>query len=185
MDDVLARRWGWVGLRSAAALLLGAVTLFHPGVTITLLALLFGVYAIADGGFRVLSSLSNRRGRQNWSLLMLSGIAGLAAGSYVFFVPGVTIVALLRLLTAWGLVAGALEAASAARLRRLIDGEWLLAASGALTVLFGVTVAITSLDDPVAIALWLGAYGMLAGSALLVLSLRLRRWARGHGTVYG
>lgn len=185
MDDVLARHWGWIALRGAAALLLGAVTLFHPGVTVTLLALGFGVYAIVDGAFRVLSSLSSRRGEGNWSLLLLSGITGVAAGSFVFFLPGITLSAVLRLLTGWGLLAGALEAASAARLRRLIEGEWLLAATGGLTVVLGLMMALTSLVDPIQVALWLGAYAMLAGSALLVLSLRLRRWSRGHGTVYG
>lgn len=183
MDDVLTRHWGWVALRGAAALLLGVLTLFYPAVTITLLVLFFGAFALADGIFRVISALAKRRGEEHWIAMLLGGVVGIIAGAVTFFVPGLTAAALVLLVALWAIVAGAAEIGAAIRLRKVIEGEWLLAASGILSVVFGALMLVVPAVGALAVALWLGVYATLIGGLLVVLSLRLRRWHRGHGTV--
>ena len=64
MLELLARNWGLIALRGAAALLFGLLTLFMPGITLAVLILLFGAFAIADGVFTVGAALRRRRSEQ-------------------------------------------------------------------------------------------------------------------------
>lgn len=184
MDDLLARNWPWIALRGAAALLFGVLTLFYPEVTVAALVLLFGTYALADGLFRVMSAIANRRGEQHWAAVLIAGVVGITAGATTFFIPDLALRALLLLVAGWAIVSGIFEVVAAVRLRRLIEGEWRLALSGALTVVLGVLLAALPLAGAIAIALWIGAWATTLGGLLIALALRLRRWHRGHGAVF-
>ena len=47
--STLAANWRALALRGLIALLFGLVVLFWPGLVLTVLALLFGIYAAVDG----------------------------------------------------------------------------------------------------------------------------------------
>jgi uncharacterized membrane protein HdeD (DUF308 family) len=49
MQQFKTWRWWTVALRGVAALVLGILSLFAPGITFVGLVVLFGVYAIIDG----------------------------------------------------------------------------------------------------------------------------------------
>ena len=66
---------------------------------------------------------------------------------------------------------------AAIKLRKVIEGEWLLALSGILSVAFGVLLFISPLFGAIAIAIWIGAYSVVFGALLVGLALRLRSWA--------
>jgi uncharacterized membrane protein HdeD (DUF308 family) len=74
---------------------------------------------------------------------------------------------------------------AAVRLRRQIEGEWLLVLSGVLSVIFGVLVAIFPGAGALAILIWIGAYAIVFGITLIVLGLRLRSWIRRTGDHHG
>ena len=84
----------------------------------------------------------------------------------------------LLMLAVWAVLTGLLEIAAALRLRREIEGEWLLGASGMISVLLGIAVAVLVLPDPVASILsaaWLIAFFAFGTGAVLVAqALRLR-----------
>jgi uncharacterized membrane protein HdeD (DUF308 family) len=101
------------------------------------------------------------------------------AGLVAFFWTGLTALALVMLIGAWSIIIGAAEIAAAVRLRRQIEGEWLLGLSGVLSVLFGILLLIAPGAGMVALAIWIGAYAIALGVLLVALALRLRSWARG------
>jgi hypothetical protein len=101
-------------------------------------------------------------------------------GRVTLFWPGITTLVLLWWIAAWALVTGVLEIIAAVRLRREVQGEWLLALGGVLSVLFGILLAVRPSEGAVAVAWLIGIYAIVFGIALLALALELRRY-RGTG----
>lgn len=182
MLTLLARNWGWVLLRGVAALIFGLLALFNPGITLVVLVILFGSYAIVDGIFTIISAIANRQGEPHWVALLINGLVSLAIGIVTFLWPGITALALLFLIAAWAVITGILEIATAVRLRAVLRGEWLLILAGALSILFGVLLFAAPGAGALAVVLWIGAYACVFGILLIVLAFRLRSWLRGeHG----
>jgi len=104
----------------------------------------------------------------------LQGVIGVGAGILTFLWPGLTALALVLFIGAWAIATGLLEIAAAIRLRRFIRGEWMLALSGVMSLLFGGLVVAFPGAGAVGIAWILGIYAAAAGIVLIALGLRLR-----------
>src|SRR2546422_11239181 len=78
--DALARNWWAIALRGVAAIIFGALTLVVPGVTLAVLILLFGAYALIEGVLNVIAAVRGRGERQSWWPLLLRGLVSIAAG---------------------------------------------------------------------------------------------------------
>ena|SRR5436309_1932614 len=130
--------------------------------------------AILDGITNlVLGFTQTRTEGRSWPLVV-QGIVGIGAGVLTFIWPGVTALALVLFIGAWAMITGAFEIAAAVRLRRYIKGEWLVASSGTMSLLFGILVFVFPGAGAVGIAWVLGIYAAAAGMVLIALGLRLR-----------
>jgi len=178
MDDrdtaALQRNWWLVTLRGAAAIVFGILTFITPGITLAVLVLLFGAYALADGLLNLVAVFRRRRDEQPWWALLVEGLVSIAAGAVTFAWPGLTAVALVYLIAAWAIVTGAFELGAAIRLRKEITGEVWLALSGVLSIVFGVFVMFAPGAGALAMTLWIGAYAIVFGATLVGLGFRLR-----------
>ena len=183
MLDVLTRYWWAVALRGALAVVFGLVALVWPGVTIIVLVALFGAYVLVDGvialGAAVFGGPRPAR-RRGW--LIFEAVTGIAAGVITFVWPGITALALLMVIAAWAVITGVVEIVAAVRLRRELEGEWLLAVSGVASIVFGLLLAIRPSAGAVAVVWLIGAYAILFGAVLVALGLRLRKLH--HGDAY-
>jgi uncharacterized membrane protein HdeD (DUF308 family) len=178
--ETLIRNWGWIALRGAVAVAFGILTFFYPAVTVASLVILFGAFAFSDGLFAAISAVANRRGQPRWVALLFSGLLGIAAGIVTFFWPGITGVALLAIIASWAIVTGVIEIVMAVRVRKEIEGEWLLALAGVLTIGFGAFLVLEPGAGAPAVALYIGAYALVSGVMLIALGFRLRSWGREH-----
>ena len=178
MLHVLARNWWALAIRGVVAILFGILTLAIPGLTVLYLVLLFGAFALLDGIFNIVSAVKGADGRHAW-VLVLEGLAGVAAGVMTFVWPGITAVVLLYLIAAWAIVTGVLEVAAGIRLRRHIAQEWLLILIGIASIAFGAVIMVAPAAGALAIVLWIGVYAIFFGGLMLALALRLRSHARG------
>jgi uncharacterized membrane protein HdeD (DUF308 family) len=169
----LSANWWAVALRGVVGIVIGLLAFFLPLSTLTALVWLFGVYAFLDGVFNLLSLWRRPRARPWWALL-LEGIAGVAAGVISFVWPGITALALVYLIAAWALITGALEIVAAVRLRKEIEGEWLLALSGVFSLLLGGLLAMFPRPGAIGLVWFLGAYAIVFGVLLVGLSFKLR-----------
>jgi len=177
MLDQLSRNWGWIALRGVAAVVFGVLAFAWPGVTLVVLALFFGAYALIDGICALVAAYRGREGSKPVWPLVLIGLLGVAAGSATFLWPEMTALALLMFIAVWALLIGIAQIAAAIRLRKEIDNEWMLGASGALSLLFGALMIASPGAGAVAVAWIIGSYSMAFGVLLIVLSLRLKKVA--------
>jgi uncharacterized membrane protein HdeD (DUF308 family) len=165
-------------IRGIVGLIFGIVAFAWPGVTIAALVVIFGAYAIVDGVTNLVLGLTKTPTHGRSPATAIQGLIGIAAGVVTFLWPGITALALVFFIGAWAIVTGVLEIAAAIRLRKTIKGEWLLALSGVLSVVFGILVFAFPGAGAVGIAWVLGAYAAAAGMILIALGIRLRTAVR-------
>jgi uncharacterized membrane protein HdeD (DUF308 family) len=168
--STIAANWRALALRGFVALLFGLVVLFWPGLVLTALTLLFGVYAAVDGAITLVPTLrSPDRGAQ-LSLLLAEGAVGVIAGLVAILWPGLTVSGFVYVIAGWAVLTGALEVL----LRAEVENGWLLAVSGALSVLLGILLAVLAGSDVPYLAPLVGGFAVVVGLALIVFAFRLR-----------
>jgi len=172
--STIAANWRALALRGFVALLFGLVVLFWPGLVLTALTLLFGVYAAVDGAITLVPTLrSPERGAQR-SLLLAEGAVGVIAGLVAILWPGLTASGFVYVIAGWAVLTGALEVLTAILLRAEVENGWLLAVSGALSVLLGILLAVLAGSDVPYLAPLVGGFAVVVGLALIVFAFRLR-----------
>lgn len=175
MTSTLSRRWWALALRGVVYVTFGLTALLWPGLTFGVLLTLFGIFALVDGVVTIVGGVRTGRKGEPWVALLLEGVVSAAVGVLVFVWPAMSALVLLYVIGAWALLTGILEVVAAVRLRREIEGEWLLVLGGILSIAFGVTVFLWPAGGALAIVWVLGAYAVLFGILLLALSLSMRR----------
>jgi uncharacterized membrane protein HdeD (DUF308 family) len=167
--------WWALALRGAIAILFGLAALLRPGIALQALILLFGAYALVDGVFAIVGVFGGTRGGTPRWLLFIEGVAGILAGLIAFTLPGLTVILLLYLIAAWAIVTGISEIAMAIRLRREMSGEWAFIVGGALSVLFGVILAVIGPVAGLLSLVWLiGVYAVAFGIMMLITAFTVR-----------
>ncbi len=184
LSQLLTRTW-WVFLiRGILAVLFGVLAYFQPGVTLAALVLLFGAYSLSDGVLSVLSAISGREEIDHWWLLLFEGLVGVAVGGLTLFAPGITTVALLFYIAVRAIAAGIVEIVTAIRVRKEIEGEWLLILAGILSVLFGVAVLARPAAGALAVLWLIATFAIAFGIVLILLAFKARgfanRWKGAH-----
>jgi len=170
----LARNWWLLALRGIAGILFGIGAFVWPGATLAALVLLFGAYVLLDGIFAVIAGIGMRRQLSRWWLIVLEGVAGIILGVLTFRSPDTTALVLLSFIAVWSIITGILEIATAVRLRKMIDNEWLLILSGIVSIIFGALLIAQPGPGAISIVWLLGSYALLFGILTLMLSFRLR-----------
>ena len=181
------RNWGWFMARGVLLTLFGLLAAFAPGLALLSFALLFAAFCFADGVLTVASGVRGAKdGRERWWALVLGGLAGVAVGVLFVLFPLLSTLAYayitVMLVAAWAIITGVLEFVAAIRLRKEIEGEWLLGLPGVTSVLLGLGLVALAALNPAITVLSVGwaiaIYALIAGVALIVLALRLRQRTR-------
>jgi uncharacterized membrane protein HdeD (DUF308 family) len=166
--------WRKLAVRGVAAVVFGLLTLLWPSLTLTALVLFFGAFALVDGALALAATLRGEPGaRGERGSLILEGVTGIAAGLATFVWPHITALVLLYLIAAWAAITGALELATAVRLRRTLQHEWLLALTGVFSMLFGALLVMFPGSGALAITWLIGWFAVVTGSLELALAYRL------------
>ena len=124
------------------------------------------------------TAIAGRNDNDYWWVLLLAGIVGVGVGAVTFAAPGLTAVALLVYIAVWALVKGVLEIATAIRLRKEIQGEWLLVVGGAASVAFGALLLARPGAGVLAVLWLIAAYAVVFGVLLVLLAFRARRFVK-------
>ena len=176
MSDVLSASWGLLALRGIAAVVFGVFAVLLPGITLLWLVALFAAYAIFTGVVSIAVAMRSRRHENDWWIQLLLGLVAVAGGIAALFYPDITALTLVFIIGFTALFTGVLDLAAAIRLRRQIRNEWVLAASGLVSIIFGVLVILFPGAGALALVGIIGAYGFLTGVLLLAIAIRARGW---------
>ena len=94
----------------ALLVVLGIVTLLHPGDTLGFLAVMSGIPVLADGLFKVQIALDSRRfGIRRWWLILLLAVLTCGAGGVLVFRPAAAVTVMTALMGAALLADGVLN----------------------------------------------------------------------------
>jgi uncharacterized membrane protein HdeD (DUF308 family) len=174
MLHALAKNWWLVLLRGICAILFGILAFIMPGITLLTLVLLYAAYALVDGVFALWAAIMGGVPAPRWWLAIV-GVLGIGAGIVTFLWPGMTALLLLLFIAGWAIATGVMQIIGAIKLRKEIEGEWMLIAAGVLSVLFGLVLLVQPAVGALALLFVIGAYAIIYGIILVSLSLRLRR----------
>ena len=171
---VMADNWWVLLLRGIAAVIFGLLALFWPGLTVYLLLIVFGAYAIFDGIMAVIVAFQRKSEDDGWWAWALDGALSIIIGLMALFWPEATALALIIWMAIWAVVGGIFRIIAAFRLRAEIEGEWALGFSGLLMVIWGVLMALIPAAGLLSIAWLIGIFALLIGIVMIVLAFRLR-----------
>jgi uncharacterized membrane protein HdeD (DUF308 family) len=96
-------------LRGLAWLVFGILVFTQPAISLVTLTLLFGAFALVDGIANTVSAIGGRRENENWGVLLLTGLAGIAIGALTFYDPSITALGLLFYIAIWVTGTGLLQ----------------------------------------------------------------------------
>jgi uncharacterized membrane protein HdeD (DUF308 family) len=173
MLHALARNWWLILLRGICAILFGVLAFIWPGITLLTLALLYGIFALIEGALALAAAIMGGAPAPRWWLAVV-GLLGIAVGILTIIMPGITAFILVLFVAAWAIISGLMQIVGAIRLRKEIDNEWMLVAVGAISVAFGVLVALQPMLGALSLVFVIGAYAIIYGIALVALAFRLR-----------
>ena len=170
----LGKSWWMVALRGALALLLGVLMLGRPYWPLNLLVALFGIYALLDGTWAIVSALRVDRVRfAGWPVLF-EGLASVAVGTLALTWPLIPREIVLAIAT-WGLLTGVMEVIAGFRVPPLGAGRWLLVTGGVCSLfLSGLILALPHAMTPSLVRI-IGAYAVIFGISLWAAALAFRK----------
>jgi uncharacterized membrane protein HdeD (DUF308 family) len=172
--SLVARSWWVLLLYGLVALVFGAVAILQPLAAATALAWAIGVMAVVEGVISLVALFGGNSGvSRGW--LAVYALASLVFGVLAVINPLATASVLVLLLAAWLIVAGIHRIVFAVRVRRHIQGEWLLILSGVLAIVLGALLVANPLAGVAVTTLWIGIGSLIYGVLQVVVAFRLRR----------
>ncbi len=171
----LAANWWLILLRGIAGVIFGILAFAWPGITVLSLTFLWGAYALVDGIASLWAALTGGgQGSRGW--LLIVGILGILAGLVAFVWPVGTAGILLLFIAAWAIATGIMQIWGAIRLRKEIEGEWLLILSGVISILFGLVLVMQPLAGALAVIWMIAIFALVFGIDHILLAFKLRKY---------
>ena len=183
MFNLMTQNWWAIALRGLVAVLFGIATFMWPGITLRVLAPLFGAYALINGIFAVIEAFRRDVSRERWPPLLFEGAVSILVGFMTLAWPGLTALGLLFLIAFWAIVTGVFEIITAIRLRHEIRGEWLLALIAILSMAFGLLLVSFPVTGALSVILIIGAFAFATGALMIALAFKLRPMRRPGGEI--
>jgi len=181
MDQLFSKFWWSFVVRGVVAVLFGLILILWSGLSLDLLVLTFGIFALLQGILSIIPGLSKLGGRIYF--LLIEGVIGILAGVLTFLGPGigrmlwpeVATKTLLVFIILWAFLTGIAEVIGSFRLPGEIKEKWLITLSGLVCLLLGVVLLFRSGLGAVVNASAIGPFVIVFGLLLLFVGLRGRK----------
>ena len=177
--DWFSVSWKALVVRGAVAIVFGILAMVWPLKTATALALLWGVWALADGIGSLAQAFWPGAGSGSRGLLAAMGAIALIAGIFAVTSPAVTAVALTWILGIWLMARGVFELGAALTSTTAVP-RGMLVLVGLIDLLLGVLFAANPGKGAVGIAFVLGLTALAWGVVVVLTGLWVRHEDTGH-----
>ncbi len=173
----LGRSWWVLLLYGLLGVLFGLITVTRPVAAAAALAWALGVMALAEGLVSLLA-LFDKQVAISKGWLAIYAVVSIVFGLLTVFNPVATAGVLLLFLAAWLIVAGVYRIIFAIRVRKEIEGEWLIALSGVLAIVLGGLYVINPVGGLAVTTIWIGAAAIVYGVLQIIAAFKVRRLTR-------
>ena len=159
----LCKRTWWVFLLSGiAAVVFGILAFINPGIALAVLALYFAAWVLVDGVVNIVGAIQNRD-KDGWIFILLMGILGALVGAYALFNPPVSMVAFLYVVSFMAIFLGVTLIALGRKVREAVEREWLLYLTGALSIVFGILIAVQPASAATSVVWMIATWAIVIG----------------------
>jgi len=186
MIRAISKYWWIFTVRGVIAIAFGLASLLWPTLTLGVMVLLFGLFALFEGLLAILTSFGRGDEKGGWTLLF-EGLVGLlvcvivllgsSLGSILW--PRVAAVMLVYYIAGWAILAGLFKTITAFRIRTEVKGEWVLGLSGLISILVGLILILRPGAGVLAVAWLIGIFAIILGIFQLLLGLKFRKIGTG------
>jgi uncharacterized membrane protein HdeD (DUF308 family) len=186
MIRAVSKYWWIFTLRGIIAIAFGLAALLWPALTLGVMVLLFGFFALLEGLLTVVTSFRKGEEKGGWTLL-LEGLVGLlvcvivllgtSIGNMLW--PKVAALMFVYYIAGWAMIAGLFKIITAFRIRREVKGEWILGLSGLISLLVGLILIIRPGAGVLAVAWLIGILAIILGIFQILLGLKFRKIGTG------
>jgi uncharacterized membrane protein HdeD (DUF308 family) len=179
---ILARNWWMVAVRGGLAVLFGLTLLVWPEVTLWVVVLLFGAYAILDGLWAVASATWASTRSLVALPVLAEGLVSLTLGVVALSWPFVSR-EFIFVVAGWGVLTGLLELLAAAAIPREAAGHWLLGTAGVCSLFLAVLIVMLPEADAASTVVVIGGYALVFGVMVMLAAIRFRGEYRAVATL--
>ena len=160
---------GSMAAEGILALIIGALILAWPGLTLVTLTWIVGIFALLAGICALIALIGSHKGQRG--VLIAGGLLSIILGCIFLAWPIDTTVVLLWLLMIWLVLYGIYRIVHAIRQPPEDHSRWLDICLGIISLVVGVIlIAHPALEGLEVIALLLGVYAVIAGILLICLA---------------
>ena len=152
-------------LRALVTIAFGVLLMASPAISLSVLILLFGAFALVDGALILTMGLQMGSGEPARPVALVAGALAVVVGVITFLWPGLTEVVLLVLIALRAMIIGIAELITAGRMGRHSSVAWFLAALGLVSIAFGALLIADPAPGILALVWVIGLYAVVVGSA--------------------
>ncbi|MDO5094036.1 MAG: DUF308 domain-containing protein [Propionibacteriaceae bacterium] len=158
----------------ALGIIFGLVAMAWPGLSALSFAIIWGIYALADGLSALVLAFTSKDGR-GW--FIAAGVLGLVAGLLVLARPGIALAALGWVLGVWFTVRGIAELCAIGSAPSA-GGKVLVGVGGALWVIAGIAMAMNPIESALGLAWFFGLLAVAWGVVAVISGFQVRKVAK-------
>ena len=167
--------WRTILLRGLASLAFGVLALAYPKITVAIVVMLFGIFALVDGLLGLWGAFSGSKSKEGQSVpSLLTALAGIAVGLMCLLFPALATTYVLLLIGLWNVAAGLLQVIGSVMLRKEIAHGWPMAAAGLVGAALGLLIMFYPADAAVGIIWLIAGTAILVGLLLVLFAVKLR-----------
>lgn len=175
--EVIKRNWWAYLLRGLVAIALGIILLAWPGATLTVLIVVFGVFALIEGAIEFILAIVLASKKEPWGLTMVKSLVGLLLGGVIIARPDIALSVVVILFAIWMIATGFIQLILAFEMPPM-SGRSLVGFGGILSVVIGILLLAVPWGTVHAVLILIAILALVLGLWLIILgfySLNLKR----------